>query len=227
MDQHKLTCYRSRSTKAFTLIELLVVAAIMSLLLGLAVTGTSGGLESLKMKQAIQSTRYTMERARQLAMTQNKKIAVRIYETPDDSGVLAWRSLEYGILDAVTDPSAPKYTDPTAAGFSPPFKSLGSAERLPEGLVFHPSTTFTTLIGNDAQLKRGTEDAPGGGTRKFVSFVVLPDGSCDLSSTNPWTLTIVKESTLSSGEDDLPANFVTIQINPRTGRTSLYRPDIF
>lgn len=213
---------RVATCRGFTLIELLIVVAILVILLTMAATQTAAGLESMKMRQAVETTRYAMEQARQLAMTRNHGIMFRFYEDPAELGAPAWNTMEFGVAEIITDPSDPGYVAPGSTGFQPRFKRLGSVERLPGGLVFHPSNTFSTLVGNDAALLRGTETAPeSGAIRRYTAFVYQPDGRCPLPPGSPWTLTIVKEQEATVS---LPANYATLQLDPRTARVRLYRP---
>jgi len=215
---------RTRTTAAFSLIELLVVVAIMAILMTIGISQALGGLTTFRMKQAISSTVNTIDRARQTAMTMNREVLVRIYKVPDERGVVGWRAIEFGTVNAVTDPTAPGYKDPSSANFTPTFQRIGSVERLPEGFVFHPSTTYSTLLDSaNTALISGKEAAPEGGTREYVSFLCLPEGRTPLATTSTWTLTIVQENDLAKSAT-LPTNFATLQIEPRTARAWLYRP---
>jgi uncharacterized protein (TIGR02596 family) len=220
MDQHLLKL--RRPPQGFTLIELIVVVAILALLLTVAGTQTTGSLETMQMKEAIETTRYSMEHARQVAMTSNTAVMVRFYDEPDEFGERRWRSIEFGQAETITDPSDPDYQSPSDSSYKRKFKRIGTVDRLPSGYVYHSSATFSSLLSSSEGVERGTEDAPSGGTRDFAGFYYLPDGSSSLPAGNNWTLTIVRDREVASGA--LPPNYATLQLNPRTARVRTYRP---
>lgn len=202
---------------------MLIVVAVMGLMLAMAGTGAGSLMTTLRMKEAIQTIGNAMEHARQVAMTSNREVVFRIYKVTDDMGEESWRSVEYGTVDVMINPDDAGYKDPTAADYEPPFTPSGAPEMLPEGLVFHPSATYSTLISeNQADLMKGTETAPSGATRSYVSFRFLPDGRCSLGASQKWTLTLVKEAEVSGG--GLPSNFATMQLEPATARVRFFRP---
>lgn len=221
MDRQLLTPTRRRP-RGFTLIELIIVVAIMAILLTLAVSQASGGMEGMKMRQALETTRTAMEHARQVAITTNQSVMFRFYEMTDEFGTPAWRTMEFGLARAVTDPSDPEYSPP-GASYEPVFQRMGSLERLPAGIHIHPSSTYSTLVSDDTALLRGTDTSPEDGrARKYVAFVYQPDGRCALPADKSWTITLVKEKDTSAS--GLPANYATIQLDPRTARVRTYRP---
>ena len=52
-------------------------------------------------------------------MTTNHEVLVRIYQMPDERGVLGWRAIEFGTANMVTNPTDPRYKDPSAPGAMP------------------------------------------------------------------------------------------------------------
>lgn len=208
----------------FTLVEILIVITVILLLLTIAGSTAGGMLDTLRMKEGMETLRNTMDQARQTAMTLNREVIVRIYKAKNEMGDEAWRGLEYGVVNLITNPDDPKYVDPTAAGYKPKFERLGTIQRLPAGLVFHPSPTYSLLI-DPAQpdLEKGREEGPDGEERDYVSFTFSPDGSCNLPPTKKWTLTLLKESDLTE-DAALPPNYAAMQLYPATARMRIYRP---
>lgn len=226
MDRLLLISERARRRRAaFTLIEILIVVTIIAILTTITIGAASSSINSLRMKQAISSVTGIIARARQQAMSTNKEIYVRIYKMADERGVVGWRAMEFGIALVITDPAATGYVDPSSPGFKNTFQRIAPMERLPQGFVFHPSTTYSTILDStNTALVSGTEAAPEGGTRDYVSFLCLPEGRCTLPVSSSWTLTIANEQDLLKTKTGLPANFTTLQMEPRTTRMWTYRP---
>jgi len=209
--------------RGFTLIEILIVVAIMAVLLAMAGLSAGGMMDAIRMKDAIETARYQVENARQLAMTQNREVIIRIYREPNEFNEPVWRTVEFGISDVVTNPLDPEYTDPTSASYIPPFKRIGSAQRLPTGYVFHPSSTYSTLLGNNSALYSGEETGSDNVSREYKAFTCQPDGKSNLPGSENWTLTVVKERDIQ-GSSALPPNFAVLELNANTSRMRVYRP---
>lgn len=203
---------------AFTLIEVLVVVTILSILMAVGASIITGNMESMQMIQAIENTRHKMEYARQVAMTQNHRVELRIYRMKNETGTSTWNAFEIGTIE----------TTPTLLPNSIPeeiFQPTSSLSRLPAGYAFHPATAFSSLLSHTG-IRTGTQaatDSPDGHARDYASFQFLPDGRCLLDTGEKWTLTIIKENQLVS-TSALPANFATLQLDAATARLRLYRP---
>lgn len=224
MVHHPITSGRKRLSGGFTLSEITVVIAIMAILMALAASSLKGMMDTLRMKEGIFTIRSVMERARQLAITLNRDVTLRIYRLPDDGGGEAWRSFEYGVEKLVTDPDDREYKDPTTPGFRPRFVPSAPAERLPAGLIIHPSTTFSLLVdGTRSELEKGEDTGPGGVSRSYTSFKFTPEGRCNLPIARSWTLTIVPDKT-DVQTATLPPNYAVLQLDPSTADVRVYRP---
>lgn len=215
---------RTRLSKAFTLIELLIVISIMAILLTLAALAAGDMINSIRMRDAIETVRSQFESARQTASTQNTAVLIRIYREPDEFGNLQWSAIEFGTADLDLDPDSPDFQNPEAPNFEIPIKSLGPIQRLPESHVFHPSTTYSTLLSGTAPLQSGTFRGVDNVDRPYISFVFLPDGRTNLPTTTNWTLTIVKAQDLLVSPTALPSNYTTLELAPTTSRLRTYRP---
>lgn len=208
----------------FTLIEIIVVVAIMIILVSLAGSSMKGMMETLRMKEAIATTRGVMERARQMAVTLNRDVTLRIYQSSGDFGALGWRGFEYGVEEPVMDPNAPNYRDPTSPNFRASFVPAAPAERLPTGLVFHPSATFSVLLDASlSELQSGQDTGPDGKPRSYTSIRFTPEGRCELPTGRSWTLAIVAENTVAQSAS-LPRNYAVLQLDPTTAHVRVYRP---
>jgi uncharacterized protein (TIGR02596 family) len=212
----------SPATGGFTLAEIIVVVTIMTILVTLVASPMKGMMDSLHMKEAVSNTRDVVEQARQAAITMNREMTVRLYRVPDEMGTPAWRACAYGVEEVFTDPNDPQYQDPTTPDYQPVFVASASMERLPAGLVFHPSTTFSRLLDTtQPALRSGEEKGVDGALRTFISFKFTPDGRCALPVSQTWTLTVVPEK--ASAQTTLPPDYATLQLDPSTARVRVYR----
>lgn len=214
----------SSKKNAFTLIEILVVVAIMTVLLTLAASSASRMLETINMREAIQSIQSQFENARQTASTQNKVILVRIYKEKNEfeGEEDQWRAIEFGVPNLSLNPDDPNFQNPEIAGYEPDIKPLTPITRLPSGYIFHPSSTYSSLLTNHAALQVGNSMDPSGRTREYYGFIILPDNRTNLPATENWTLTIVKETDFKSS--GLSKNYATLELDPSTARVRVYRP---
>jgi uncharacterized protein (TIGR02596 family) len=206
---------------AFTLIEVLIVITIMALLLSITASVSQGVVNSMNFRQAIQNVKSQLESARQSAMTSNRNIMFRFVESEDEFGKPIWNGIQIGSGEAIVDPDASGYTTPVPGNFEPTFKPIDSIERLPSGFIFHPASTYSTLLSDHASLNTGTMVDAAGKSRRFVAFSFLPDGRCSLPNNTEWTITLIREPDLNAAA--LPADYATIQIDPRTARARVYR----
>lgn len=231
MEPHRLTLNPKGSRRdAFTIIELLAVMAIAAILFAMGGMMASGPIDSMKMTEAAQRLTSELARARQFAMTKNREVEFRIYETdPHQEGNIAFRSFDYGVIEAVTDPTDPDYEDPTSATFSPPFASATNGRsHLETGFVFLRTAPYSTLItghsGADPNIRTGIEERRDGSATPYVSFTILPEGRAALDAEFDWTLTVVREADADREGSELKKNFVSVQVQPKSGRARAYRP---
>lgn len=189
---------RAASLQGFTLVELLAVLAIMGAVTALCVPSISYFKRSLELQSGLSELAAQLETGRQTARTLNRKVEVRFY-LDEERNVPVCRSLRLFLLSM----------DGTTA------RPLRQAYYLPGTVNISRSSTFSSLL---SLCGTGTDDKG-----NFCALYFLPDGTVDLAGTNLPTLTLLPD--MSSREPDvLPANFATLQIDPRTGRTFSFRP---
>jgi len=211
----------SRTAQGFTLIEILIVVTILALLLSLTANISQGVVDSMNFRQAIQNLKGKMESARQTAITTNRTILVRLVKGKDELGNEIWNGVQIGHAEIITDPADDNYAPPVAGNFTPKFIPADPVERLPLGLAFHDSPEFSSLLSDLEGITHGTTTNEGGLTESYASFVFQPDGRCALTINEAWTLTVIKQEDLQASE--LPPDYVTLQLDPRTARTRIYR----
>jgi hypothetical protein len=90
--------------------------------------------------------------------------------------------------------------------------------QIPEGVVISSNTTVSPML---AVASTGSTNLPGYGNVQFASFRFRPNGSMEsgFSSTNN-SLTLQNANAVG----DPPPNYYTIQVNPLTGKITVYRP---
>jgi len=203
--------------RAFSLLELLVVIAIIGLLAAMTTPSLTSILGGSKINLGIETVNGAMSSARQLAVTKNREIEFRIIEMIDPafpgsaSQIRAVQILE--IRENGTNP-------------------VGKPRVFPSGVIIGSGATMTSLAGLSNTPAASTDPKISGvGTSyNYRSFRYRPDGSLNLKSLLPSTvtnyfLTIYDEKFQSriSGSTP-PANFATIQLEPATGASILFRP---
>ncbi len=93
---------------------------------------------------------------------------------------------------------------------------------LPDGLKILQSETYSPLIGAQFASEIGSDELPTG-AESYVAVRFRATGSpeAELKKENNF-ITIVSERESGGAR---PLNYFTVQIDPLTGRTAVYRPD--
>jgi uncharacterized protein (TIGR02596 family) len=201
--------------RAFTLVELLSAVAIISLLATAAMPALRGTLDGINISGAADLVGADLAYGRQAAISRNLPVEVRIYEADNGSG-LEWR----GLALLITGSAAGTATD----------EWLSSLKTLPGNVIFDTSDNkYSTLIppssGTTAP-RRNTE--PSSAPRlvrgkQYTAFTFRPDGSTDLPSNNAWCLTM-KGRDAKPTSDKPAANFISLVVDPLTGKTLSFQP---
>ncbi len=234
----------SLPSRAFSLVELLVVIAVIAIVAGFAVPAVTTMLKGSQLTQGSQMVVDQIALARQTALSRNRSVEVRFYkfcdpeipgEDPTKPETGFFRSLQvFEVLDSGTAlPSGP-------------------VQRLPMNVIMHEAELSTLLnkkerprVTKDDVAKDGSApEIPGmpEGAKKsyeYVSFRFLPDGSTNLPPTGTVTVTPTGDSwyitllnpkaagaTKLGTRDGEANNYFTMQIDPITGSTRSYRPNL-
>lgn len=206
---------------AFTLIELLVVIGIILILMAFTVPAANRVVRGSALTQGAQMLRDQLSLARQVALTKNNPVEVRLYKfaDPDAPGEREeggeFRALQtFEILASGTAIAQSK------------------VQELPTSIIIDSGSTLSTLAGPTrdkqwvapADPKDPKVKIPRVGTDyECRAFRFTSDGSTDLTPTDGWFLTL---HNFTDGDDlsTPPANFVTLQVDPVNGDIREFRP---
>lgn len=198
---------------AFSLIELLAVIAVLGILAVLVVPSIRGISSATELSVSAASIVDTLNLARQTALSVNRPVEVRFYEVPRSvDPAPAFRAV--GVY--VTADAEPK--------------PVGRLVFLRNNVVMSDTDTFGTLLRG---LPAGQAAVPavdaGGKLFNYRSFTFRPDGTASLPRSTPlnggdsWHV-MLYDDRKPPGDGTAPANHVTIQLLPESGRARTFQP---
>lgn len=195
--------------RGFTLVELLVVMLVIAVIANFVVPAVVGLMTSSNLTQSTELVVGQLNYARQVALSENKAVEVRLYKYSDanqpGSGMALramqlWKSNSDGVWEPV--------------------------DRLYRfrGRIIISSGTLATAIGPDLTPSPTdtVKSLPAGYT--FKAFQYRADGSTTLISSQANYFTLINENDPVIAPVNLPANFSTVQIEPFTGTVKVSRP---
>ncbi len=204
-----------RGRRGFTLIELLVVLAIISIIVAFAVPAMEPALRGSRLKNAADGLERVMSIAQQVAITDNRPVEFRVYnyDDPENPGTKEHYH-SYQAVQVIRDPS-----DHSRILEEVPVTDV---ETLPPPFVVSDNIKWSTLV-SAAGLTRGTADTPRKDGAEYVKFEFRPDGSTNLTTLDEpfWTLTVLRDS---DGDSELPAEFITLILDPYNGQVRDIQP---
>jgi len=198
---------KRQTHSAFSLIELLIVISLMGILLVLTVPAVTATLEGNNITRAGQIAADQIALARQIASTRNLGAEVRFIKIPSRS------ASGYSALQVWTTDSR---------GQSSPANKVVV---LPEGIAVSDRPTVSPLFSVPQAPTGSMPSGPYtgqsyGGIRLRASGAVSPPPA----ASDRASLYITLVNSRLAGNSDVPANYLTLQINPDTGNTEIYRP---
>lgn len=217
------TAFSQRGAKSrtggFTLIELLVVIGIIALLASLSITAFSSVTKGFKLASGADITIAQLNLARQTAIGKNCQVEFRIYQLPDESDggpeAAKYRAVQiFSLTEGGTRTNA-----------------IGRARFLPHSIILLSAPAASSLLE-----VRNPPYAVSGATvgtsfqgyspasYNYVVFHFNPDGSTDLNPTNKWFFSMAHQQDPVQ-ESGLPNNFVTILLDPLSGRPRIFSPN--
>lgn len=194
----------TRRIGAMSLIELLVVMVVLGILLAVAGPAILSPLKGSNLNRAGQIIGDQMALARQEALTRNREVQVRFFHwaSGPDTG---WRAVQVWRVEATDS----KVTE----------VPVGRLQKLPDGVVISGDAAFSPLLDADP-LVAGDAVVGGVGTT-YTGFRFLPGGGTDrsiIATNNFLTVQPVGDNPAE------PQNFYTLQVDPLTGKVSVFRP---
>jgi uncharacterized protein (TIGR02596 family) len=217
---------RRKFSEAFSLVEMMVVLGIIGILSLFSLAAYSRIIHSASLSSATQLLSNALELARQTAITRDCNVEFRLYQLPDDNAGATTAPIAYRAFQMflTTDNSTNAFTkisylpNPEIISPSITVSSMATMASVP-GVSFTQGTTGSTT----------PQTLPVYGTRynaipfRFSPSGSLVDASHQLDDTKQWFLTLVSKNDppLPTG---LPKNYATIQLDPFSGRVTVYRP---
>lgn len=194
-----------RLRRGFSLLELLVVIAILALLLGICIPAFTSISQGAALAQGGQKVADALVLGRQDALLKNRKVSVRLIKVADAvGGGKHYRAVQtWQIKDD--------------AGTTVPLTKVST---FPNGIILTEKPELSPLL-QSPPAQAGTMMVSGASC-DYVSFALLANGSLDSSISNQAAfLTLVREK---DADVSLPANYLSICINPVTGEVTTFQP---
>ena len=208
---------------------MLTVIALIGILAVLATNSLSGLLGTYDLSSAGQAVMDELSLARQMAITENRVVEFQIYKLKAGS----LDSAEYCAMALVK-------SEPLPDGSGSKKVFLRKVSFLPTRVIFDSNVTFSSLLDGQSEETNSLPLAavvPAGDAPAIIqgqpslSFRFRPDGSLDLEATDPsagrrhWTLTLRGYHSTQVDGSALPAkNFITITLDPLTGKAVAFQP---
>jgi uncharacterized protein (TIGR02596 family) len=193
----------------FSLIELLAVLAVIGILGVLIAPSLNSIIESSNLTRTAELASDQINLARQLASSRSTTVEVRFIRLPTRQEA-GYHALQLWSTDST--------------GNSIAISRLAS---LPPSTVISAQTTSLSpiflILGNPATMPTGgaTSEAP------YVSFRIRAGGIVApvITSANKTEFYFSIVSSKNAASTEPPNNFISIQINPNTATTAIYRPN--
>jgi len=200
--------------RAFTLVELLVVFAIVAILVALIAPAMTSLARASALTTAGQAVLGTLEQARQMAVTRNRPVEVRFYKLaahgePISASPTTYRAVQLYIVDS-------------NANAAPVATATGKVLNLPVPIVISTNPVLSSLMELAESSPASGENFSTAGTNyRYRAFQFRPNGGTDLQQVHGCFFTLHAAND-PIGSNGAPSNFITIQVDPQTGRSKAF-----
>ncbi|MDB6006028.1 MAG: Verru Chthon cassette protein [Prosthecobacter sp.] len=201
----------SSRAAAFSLVEILVVLGILAIIVTASVPYISGILTATRLRSAADTVYNRLLETQSLAMLFNTDAELRLYEVPDLIDTQSRPLLRKLRIFTLNPPQ-----DETTTSATDVFESVGTVTNLEEGIEVSSDIKFSSII--DLGFQTPGKDSYG----RYIALRFRPDGSAVLQPSKPWFLTLHEKDAQLHGPK--LKNFVTVQIDPATGRLRTFQP---
>lgn len=211
-------------SRAFSLIEVMAVAAITAVLLLFSLPAFEQMVKGSRVTIAGRTLVDELSLAQQTALSRNLPVEVRFYklppneQNPETATPAVYRAFQTFLNDGSDT-------------------SLGKIVCLPPGIVIFedeagvaPEQARSSILLKSGGPLTVSDEQPAslalptyGRNYRYRSFRFKGNGETDMSD-RPAFLTLVSQKDPPNGTSGLPANFVTVQIDPVNGRARSFRP---
>lgn len=199
---------------AFTLIEMIAVVSIVGVLIAFSAPQISGVLNSTRLRTAADTVYNRLLEAQSLALLFNTDAELRIYAVPDLIDPTSRATLRKMRLLTLQPPDADAADAATSKGV---FEPVGGIINLDQEVEINPEPMHSSIV-DLGFTEPSAEDVQG----RYVAVRFRSDGSTSLLPGRPWFLTLHAKDAHLRGTK--LRNFVTIQIDPATGRLRSFQP---
>jgi len=195
---------RLHGTASFTLVEMILVMALIGTLMTVAMPAFSKMISGNLLTTAGQTVRNKVDIAHQAAIAKNNPMEVRFYKKDGSKyytgvGIAEPRVSTTNLIDKITD--------------------------LPNGVVILEDDSYSQLLAGTNLFSTNATWNNGRTKGEYKWFTFKADGSTSIDLTTRQSyFTLVLERQLIESKGELPPNFITISVDPFTGRTILRRP---
>lgn len=201
--------------RGFSLIELIAVIAILTVLALIALPAFDQLVKASRLTNAGRMIVDELSLAQQFALTRNLPVEIRLYLLPDERSPLSQPTV-FRAMQAFANGDN---------GLVP----IGNPVFLPPGVIVDPDITRSSLLDSESEARPLADASPKvaaenqaipkyGLNYRYIAFVFRGNGETNLNQV-PCFFTLISD--VHSAD---PTNFVTIQINPLTGKVRSFRP---
>lgn len=198
----------SKATEApgFSLVELLVVILMLGLLAALLIPGLNSVASAGRLTHDGEMIVDQLVLARQMSTTKNRDVEVRFVTLPELGG-----SRRFGVQ---------LWIDDNAGGGKSPMEKM---RILSLGVVVDESSDLSPLLFGNPPLS-GRTNFPPHGECDFRGFRYLASATTDIPATGSASASNYFTVKNQTDQENPPANFFVIQVNPINGKVDVFRP---